>query len=97
MKKSRESSIKSQHIAAMYVKVSNNYILGPLRNIPGMPAIEPAKMEQAQKELLESCKRASEGIRIMFNEDRAQQAIREMENALQSPDPFKELFRIDAD
>jgi hypothetical protein len=54
-------------------------------------------MEQAQKELLESCKRASEGIRIMFNEDRAQQAIREMENALQSPDPFKELFRIDAD
>ncbi len=91
-----ESSIMSHRTAATYVKVSNNYILGPLRNMHGMPAIEPAKMEQAQKELLESCKRASEGIRIMFNEDREQQTNREMENALQSPDPLKVLFRIDA-
>jgi hypothetical protein len=32
----------------------------------------------------------STGIKIMFNEDRAQ-TIREMENALQSPDPVQSL------
>jgi hypothetical protein len=85
MKKSLESSIKSHRRAATYVKVSNNHIMEPLRNMHGMLAIEPEKMEQAQKELIESCRKASRVIQIMFNEDRAQ-TNREMENALQSPD-----------
>ncbi|EFX65572.1 hypothetical protein DAPPUDRAFT_333072 [Daphnia pulex] len=67
-----------------------------MRTMHGMLAIKPAKIEQAQKELVESCKIASQGIQTMYIEDRAQ-TIREMENALQSPDPYKELFRIDAD
>ncbi len=92
-----ESSIKSHHIAATYVKVSNSFIMEPLRNIHGMLVLEPAKIPKAQRELVESCKIASKGIEIIFKEDEEQQAIREMENALQSPDPFKVLFRIDAD
>ena len=90
IKKSLESSIKSHRTAATYVKVSNNYIMEPLRSMHGMLAIEPAKMQKAQEELMESCKKASEGIKIMFNEDRAQ-TIREMENALQSPDPVQSI------
>jgi hypothetical protein len=85
MKKLLESSIKSHRTAAMYVKVSNSYIMGPLRTMPGMLSIEPAEILKAQNELVESCKRASKGIKIMFNEDNAQ-AIREIENALQSLD-----------
>jgi hypothetical protein len=90
IKKSLESSIKSHRTAAMYVQVSNNYIIEPLQVMHGMLAIEPAKMEQAQKELIESCKKASEGIKIMFNEDR-KQTIREIENALQSSDPVQSI------
>jgi hypothetical protein len=90
IKKSLESSIKSNRTAATYVKVSNNYIMEPLRKMHGMLAIEPAKMEQAQKELVESCERASKGITIMFNEDR-EQTIREMENSLQSLDPCQSI------
>jgi hypothetical protein len=94
IKKSLESSIKSHRTAATYVKVSNNYIMGPLRNMHGMLALEPEKIKQAQKELIDSCERASKGIQIMFNEDGVQ-TIPEIENALQSPDPFKVLFTID--
>jgi hypothetical protein len=90
IKKSLESSIKSHRTAAMYVQVSNNYIIEPLQVMHGMLAIEPAKMEQAQKDLIESCKKASEGIKIMFNEDR-EQTIREIENALQSSDPVQSI------
>ncbi|XP_046636092.1 uncharacterized protein LOC124314772 isoform X2 [Daphnia pulicaria] len=95
IEKSLETSIKSHHIAATYVKVSNSFIMEPLRNIHGMLSIEPAEIPKAQGELVESCKIASKGIKIIFKEDEEQQAIREMENALQSPDPFKVLFRID--
>jgi hypothetical protein len=43
-----------------------------LNNMLGMLlSIEPAQMQQAQEELMESSKRASEGIKIMFNENRA--------------------------
>jgi hypothetical protein len=90
IKKSLESSIKSHRTAAMYVQVSNNYIIEPLQVMHGMLAIEPAKMEQAQKELIESCKKASKGIKDMFNEDSAQ-TIREIENALQSSDPVQSI------
>jgi hypothetical protein len=87
---SLESSIKSHRTAATYVKVSNNYIMEPLRKMHGMLAIEPAKMEKAQKELVESCKIASKGIKIMFNEDR-EQTIREIENAIQSSDMVQSI------
>jgi hypothetical protein len=90
IKKSLESSIKSHRTAATYVKVSNNYIIEPLQVMHGMLAIEPAKMEEAQQELIESCKKASEGIKVMFNEDR-KQTIREIENALQSSDPVQSI------
>ncbi|EFX83209.1 hypothetical protein DAPPUDRAFT_315943 [Daphnia pulex] len=90
IKKSLESSIKSHRTAAMYVQVSNNYIIEPLQVMHGMLAIEPTKMEQAQKELIESCRKASEGIKIMFNEDR-EQTIREIENALQSSDTVQSI------
>jgi hypothetical protein len=80
----------SHRTAATYVKVSNSYIMGPLREMHGMLANEPAKMEQAQKELVESCKRASDGIEVMFNVDR-EQTIREIENELQSPDPGQSI------
>jgi hypothetical protein len=90
IKKSLESSIKSHRTAATYVKVSNNYIIEPLQVMHGMLAIEPAKMEEAQQELIESCKKAWEGIKVMFNEDR-KQTIREIENALQSSDPVQSI------
>ncbi|EFX83207.1 hypothetical protein DAPPUDRAFT_100775 [Daphnia pulex] len=70
IKNSLESSIKSHRTAATDVKVSNNYIMEPLRKMHGMLAIGPDEMEKAQKELIDSCKRASEGIKVMFNEDR---------------------------
>jgi hypothetical protein len=90
IKISLETSIKSHHIAAMYVKVSNSYIMVPLRNMHGMPAIEPAKMEQAQKELVESCERASKGIKIMFKEA-TEQAFREIANEIQSSDTVQSI------
>jgi hypothetical protein len=40
--------------------------------------------------LIESCKKASKGIKDMFNEDSAQ-TIREIENALQSSDPVQSI------
>jgi hypothetical protein len=91
MKKSLESSIKSHRTAATYVKVSNSYIMGPLRSMHGMLALAPAEMEKAQEELVASCKRACEGIKIMCKEDREQQTNREMENALQSSDPVQSI------
>jgi hypothetical protein len=90
IKNSLESSIKSHRTAATYVKVSNNYIMEPLRNMHGMLSIEPAEIKQAQKELMDSCERASEGIKDMFNNDSAQ-TIRELENALQSLDPVQSI------
>ncbi len=86
IKNSLDSSIKSHRTAATYVKVSNNYIMEPLRNMHGMLALGPAEIPKAQEELVKSCKRASEGIKDMFNEDSAH-TIRELENALQSLDP----------
>jgi hypothetical protein len=82
IKKSLESSIKSHRTAATYVKVSNNYIMEPLRNMHGMLAIEPAEMQQAQKELMKSCLNATEGIKIMFKEDKEQE-MSEMQNERQ--------------
>jgi hypothetical protein len=85
-----ESSIMSHRTAATYVKISNNYIMEPLRKMHGMLAIEPAKIKQAQLELVESCKRASEGIKVISKKD-SEQTIRELENELQSPDPVQSI------
>ncbi len=87
---SLESSIKSHRTAATYVKVSNSYIMEPLRNMHVMLSIEPDELQQAQKELIDSCKKASAGIQIMFIEDR-EQTIREMENAIQSSDTVQSI------
>jgi hypothetical protein len=62
----------------------------PLRKMHGMLAIEPAKIKQAQLELVESCKRASEGIKVISKKD-SEQTIRELENELQSPDPVQSI------
>jgi tRNA(Leu) C34 or U34 (ribose-2'-O)-methylase TrmL len=48
----------------------------------GMLAIEPAEMQQAQKELMKSCLNATEGIKIMFKEDKEQE-MSEMQNERQ--------------
>jgi hypothetical protein len=55
-----------------------------------MLSIEPDELQQAQKELIDSCKKASAGIQIMFIEDR-EQTIREMENAIQSSDTVQSI------
>ncbi len=87
---SLNSSNKSQRTAATYVKVSNNYIMEPLRKMHGMLALGPAEIPKAQEELVKSCERASKGITIMFIEENAQ-TIRELENALQSLDPIRSI------
>ena len=81
--KSLESSIKSRHVAATYVKVSDNYIMEPLKQMHGMLSIEPAKLEETQKNLLESCTKAMQGIQELGIEDR-NKTIREIENKVQS-------------
>jgi hypothetical protein len=83
IEKSLTSSIKSHHVAATYVKVSDNYIMGPLKRMHGMLSIEPAKLEETQKNLLESCTKAMQGIQELGIEDR-NKTIREIENKVQS-------------
>ncbi len=81
--KSLDSSIKSHRIAATYVKVSDNYIMDPLKRMHGMLSIEPAKLKETQGELLELCTEAMQGITDMGKEDR-NKTVREIENEVQN-------------
>nr|CAH0113456.1 unnamed protein product [Daphnia galeata] len=79
MAKSLESSIKSHRTATTYFKVSDNYIMGPLKQMHRMLALRPDEVAKVQDGLKQSCKNAVEGIQVMFHEE-TQQTIQQVQN-----------------
>jgi hypothetical protein len=71
IKESLESTFQTHHSAKMYVNVSNNYIMESLTTMHGMLALPSNEVVASQKKnLIDSCKEASEGILKMCTEDK---------------------------
>ena len=64
-----ESSHKTHHSAKMYVTVSNKYIIKSINQMHGMLALPSSEVANAQKQLMASCKEASEGVRFLYKEE----------------------------